>query len=74
MEQKNEKVELKPCPFCGSEIELFRPEIECENWIGAWTIRCANCFIEMENENKKELIEAWNKRHQMMIGRIDVFY
>jgi Lar family restriction alleviation protein len=54
--------ELKPCPFCGDEIYMFRPEIDSENWIGAWIIRCVKCCVEMENENKQELMQLWNQR------------
>ena len=53
--------ELKPCPFCGGKafIDIYmRPKEE-------YRIRCLYCptrFGRYAGFNKKEAIEAWNRR------------
>jgi len=55
------ETELKNCPFCGKEAYL-RDDIFIE---GLYAIHCTNedCFAKtIDWTNKKELVEAWNKR------------
>ena len=57
----SEKVELKPCPFCGGEAH---PD---NTWIlsGArkWVVHCIKCGASIGfYETKKKAIEAWNRR------------
>ena len=53
--------ELKPCPFCGGRAFIDRfmqPKEE-------YRIMCTNCsarFGRYAGLNKKEAIEAWNRR------------
>ena len=47
--------ELKPCPFCGKEVEI----IEEGDWV---EVCCEDCGIAMSRGSYAELIEAWNKR------------
>ncbi len=54
--------EVKPCPFCGSEVEAMKVSYGI-----AGVITCKNCKTKFvlpwnEAETKKDLIEAWNKR------------
>lgn len=53
--------ELKPCPFCGGEVELF----ENNNAIlGRWYIFCPKCGIETGLYIKPEyIVEKWNRRN-----------
>lgn len=61
-------IELKPCPFCGSEVKLVR-----RNRYGniSYVIVCQNdsCFMK-ESHNRPsfkkvdEAIESWNKRYE----------
>lgn len=70
--------ELKPCPFCGGEAEMY-PEVD--RIMGKfWYIRCKKCYSRVSGiyESGKELepqeehaaitrawekaIEAWNGR------------
>ena len=69
-------VELKPCPFCGGEVELVHDAdmehyvIECENH--GWESLCktpdmvAGDILMVSyrdtDESKRALIEAWNTR------------
>ena len=46
--------ELKPCPFCGGEAEIFESAI-CQ-------IRCSNCNARSCWNTKDKAIEAWNRR------------
>jgi Lar family restriction alleviation protein len=49
-------MELKPCPFCGSEAEEYEPDI------GPKVIVCTGCGIEGPDMDQKDHIEAWNTR------------
>ena len=52
------KTELKPCPFCGGEVEK-RESPGFHNW---WVI-CKQCHSTSgEHESEKEAVEAWNRR------------
>ena len=54
--------ELKPCPFCGGKAifcggslqDSRRVYIACEK----------NCVEQCHIRNRKEAIEAWNKRYE----------
>lgn len=52
--------ELKPCPFCGGEAELYTSNVsalvEC-NYCGACIGACVG------HNAKANAIKAWNKRH-----------
>lgn len=69
--------ELKPCPFCGAEVELETMPL----WHGGhgyqgcyeFIIKCKNCGAQpnypqndtvyrSENEAIKNVIKAWNRR------------
>lgn len=50
--------ELKPCPFCGGEADLFNG---IDGAWSTWIIEC-DCGIEMRFLSKEEAIEAWNTR------------
>ena len=48
---------LKPCPFCGSEAELFEAP-------GVYFVECSNpkCNYPTNWDTKEEAITAWNTR------------
>ena len=51
---------LKPCPFCGSEANLY----ECK-WLGvtSYGVECTKCKGLVDRcSTKKEAIKAWNRR------------
>ena len=51
--------ELKPCPFCGSEII----EYDGTYVFGAWYVRCCRCGVNLPPfHTKEEAIKAWNTR------------
>ena len=49
---------LKPCPFCGGEVDLFKG---VDGSWSTWIIEC-DCGIEMRFLSKEEAIEVWNRR------------
>ena len=64
--------ELKPCPFCGGEAEVWNHHYE-EKDITLWLVRCKERPYEAERacyasdsfisfDTKEEAIEAWNTR------------
>ena len=58
---------LKPCPFCGSEAEVFKDvtfKAETGEKIGeiAFFVWCTNCTALVSGNTEDEAIEAWNRR------------
>jgi len=52
-------IELKPCPICGSEVNMIK-----EN-VGEYTVVCHGCQVLMiadDVSSKNEAIERWNNR------------
>lgn len=67
--------ELKPCPFCGSEIEFIPSHVEEQNFVNSASIICRKCRkeyvgatfivpgeIESEELTNNILINWWNTR------------
>ena len=58
-------IDLKPCPFCGSEAEMRNTR-----GLRTWIVECSNpsCpasyMIGNDYETKEEAIEFWNRRVQ----------
>ncbi len=46
---------LKPCPFCGSEAELFEAP-------GVYFVECSKCYYPTSWDTKEEAITEWNTR------------
>lgn len=57
------KIELKPCPFCGGEaIRLSDFDDEYER-VYLESVHCRNCHARVAwQETVEEAIEAWNTR------------
>lgn len=58
------KRELKPCPFCGNDVEVKRYKANGNDW---WFVECIHCRIKIDpflniNRTKEEIIEIWNRR------------
>lgn len=52
-------IELKPCPICGSEVNMI------EENVGEYTVVCHGCQVLMiadDVSSKNEAIERWNNR------------
>lgn len=54
-----ERNELKPCPFCGSELEF-------QHWhLDKWNIICKTCKASCEQGTTKlGAIKAWNTMNE----------
>lgn len=47
--------ELKPCPFCGGEAELFQEY--------GWAVSCTSCCVKtLKYRIREKAIKAWNRR------------
>ena len=60
-------MELKPCPFCGSDMALAKPypydPYDGYQGNNVWhIIACFNCSAKITERTQKEAIEAWNRR------------
>ena len=54
--------ELKPCPFCGGEADIFDYWNEWKKKY-RWVVMCTNCKGGLgELDTKEEAIEKWNNR------------
>ena len=54
-----DKPELKRCPFCGGEAEVYTEEDE---W---WHVRCSDCWAQTDGHDTEiGAIDAWNQRKQ----------
>lgn len=65
MKEKNDKENLRLCPFCGgkAEINLF---------CGNYCVTCTNCMgaiFPARGVTRKEAINAWNRRYQSAINQ-----
>ena len=62
---RGEKGELKPCPFCGKDVELKHYKANGNDW---WYVVCRHCGIAMDpwmwnsHQTRMETIEKWNRR------------
>lgn len=52
--------DLKPCPFCGGEAELWRANGERTAWVACMG-RCS-ILVSKEHKTDAEAIAAWNTR------------
>ena len=53
--------ELKPCPFCGGKAYISRFMQPHEEW-RVMCLACSARFGRYAGLNRKEAIEAWNRR------------
>ena len=52
--------ELKPCPFCGGEAEVYEEEDESQEWV---YVRCVDCWARTDgNDTEIGARDAWNQR------------
>lgn len=53
--------DLKPCPFCGGEAEVFRGTTYGFHYL--YEPRCIKCECALGvYETEEQAIEAWNRR------------
>lgn len=59
-----ENRELRECPFCGGEAEIFAydPYDGYQGNLTVYLVRCTKCGVELTREKKDTAIETWNRR------------
>lgn len=57
--EENKKEEMKPCPFCGGEGEVYQGRYLHENWA-----QCKKCHTQLGGTftSPFNAIKAWNTR------------
>ena len=56
---------LKPCPFCGKDVELNHCKTDYNDW---WYVACRNCSIAVDplklkgRQTLEDAIRKWNRR------------
>lgn len=75
---KYPKIEIKPCPFCGKEADVYIATYYCfsdTHYCG--NVECAHCRIRMVEywsqecdraQSMKRLAERWNRREYVKKG------
>lgn len=54
---------LKPCPFCGDKAILRNRAASFYTNDRYYAAKCISCGAMVgESDNKKEVVEAWNRR------------
>ena len=52
--------ELKTCPFCGGEAEVYTEEDDTQEW---FCVRCVDCWARTDgNDTEIGARDAWNQR------------
>jgi Lar family restriction alleviation protein len=54
--------ELKPCPFCGSVVEIVYADQQSSSWERVWCNRCGPLGSIMLATERDGLITWWNTR------------
>ena len=60
--------ELKPCPFCGSDVTIYSIDphphvfIDFPSYYGGWFVECTNCSCCMASGSEEEARKSWNRR------------
>lgn len=57
--------ELKPCPFCGEERELYFEQYQHSADELRWRVVCSRCMAQIDrgfDQTTAGLVEAWNRR------------
>ena len=55
-----DEIKLKPCPFCGAEVEVVKDFESCFEGYSVW---CENCHSSSAiYYDKTDAVEAWNRR------------
>ena len=70
------KIELKPCPFCGSK-KLYAQDVGEEGKFEDWGIGCHSCgaFVtcskDVEVSTKYEIAKFWNRRTEVINVKVN---
>jgi Lar family restriction alleviation protein len=73
-ESKSKEPELKPCPFCGTEVKMLKTPIRGYSGCFNFEVRCPKCgcsvdyidsdtIYRTEEEAIANVIESWNERY-----------
>ena len=57
-----EKIELKPCPFCGSDCAVYSEQFDSGYYIICSGDNCDATIGDWRVLNREKAIKAWNRR------------
>lgn len=57
-----QNTELKPCPFCGSEVKIYSESVEVDR--ESYNFECCECNSNTYFDfcDREQAIESWNRR------------
>ena len=56
-------IDLKPCPFCGAEMNLINGELKAWHSLNCFFLMLKDSEVDMTQEEiNARFVEAWNRR------------
>ena len=54
--------EVKKCPFCGGEAQVYSDTIDALGDFTVWRVQCYQCRAIIQRKTREKAITDWNRR------------